>query len=108
MDTLENPSLRGRAFVDTLASFGNALGSLEDALEEPGTPWGGPGGSLGGLGDALGGFGHALESLGNALGDLSRKTCLGRPWESLERPPRIHVRAKHFRTLVKALSPILL
>ena len=80
----------------SLEAFWNALG------ESLGTPWGGLGGALEALGAALGGFGDALGSLGNALGGLSGKTCLGRPWGSLGRPPRIHVSAK----TAKPLSPI--
>ena len=82
-----------------------SLEAFWNALADPlGTPWGGLGGALGGPGAALGGFGDALEGLGNVLGGLSGKTCLGRPWESLERSPRIHVRAAPLRSL----SPILL
>ena len=54
MDTLENPGLRGRAFVDALARLGDALESLADAL--------------GSLGEAFGSLGNALESLGDASG----------------------------------------
>ena len=80
----------------SLEAFWNALG------EPLGTPWGGLGVALGALGAALGGFGDALGSLGNALGGLSGKTCLGRPWRSLGRPPTSHVNAK----LANPLSPI--
>ena len=67
-------------FKKSLESFGKALG---DPL---GTPWGAFGDAWGGFGAALGSFGAALGGLGDALGALLGKTCLGRPWESLERP----------------------
>ena len=81
MDILDNPGLRGRAFVDAVASFGdtledglclNARGrAFVDILENPG---------LGGRA-----FVDALASLGNKLGDGPTRGQLGTNMNQHER-----------------------
>ena len=69
MDILENPGLRGRAFVDTLASLGDTL--------EDGPSWGQLGANMGQHGPA---WGHLGANLGPTWANLDQ---LGPTWANL-------------------------